>query len=209
MERSFHDPVIAEMARLAAATGAVMASQQDWAEFNGVSAGTKTDSVTNMNWKIVDDNTTAYTASNAVIPAGSNSMTKYQALRFFGGGWNNLSAFVYKLSTLNPLDSGAVASTSTRIYIAALVITTTSALTTPATTASGDPTTTANFTNGTGVSANFVSSTGVTGAATSTYGSGTTIVYAQALRTQLSTATAALPGDLSSAVTVTASWTES
>lgn len=164
-----------------------MASTQTWSEFNGASAGTETGSRAEANWKNIDDSTTAYTASP--VTAGSNSFTKYQAVKF-AGTWNSLSALTYKVSTAAP---------ATGVSIVASVVT---SGTTPSTTASGDG---AASTSGT--SANFNSSSTPYGAGTSSStASGT--MYANAYRTQMQTTGSAGPGDITS-VTITAGWTES
>lgn len=164
-----------------------MASTQTWSEFNGASAATETGSRAENNWKNVDDSTTVYTASP--ITAGANSFSKYQAVKF-GGTWNSLSALTYKVSSNAP---------NTGISIVASVVT---AGATPSTTATGDA---AASTSGT--SANFNSSSTPYGAGTSSTTAGGTM-YANAYRTQLQSTGAAGPGDIS-AVTITATWTES
>ena len=165
-----------------------MASTQTWTEYNGATAATATASRTEANWKNIDDSTTAYSASP--ITAGNNSFDKNQAV-VYGGTWNTLSALTYKVSTATP---------GTGLNIVASVR---SAGVTPTATASGDATAST-----TGTAANFASiSTGfAVGAATAT-GSG--VYYGQVYRTQLQTTVAAAPGDLASAVTITATWTES
>lgn len=121
-------------------------------------------------------------------------MTKYQALKF-GGTWNSLSAFTYKIDNNAP---------ATGLSIVGSVISA-SAGTTPSTTASGD-----SALSTTGVSANFASSTTpyVTPGTSSSTASGN--MYAQALRTQLQTLSSYVggPGDITSRV-ITAQWTES
>lgn len=164
-----------------------MASTQTWAEGNGTSAATYTDSRTDCNWKNIDDSTTAY--SSSPITAGSNSYTKYQAVKF-AGTWNSLSALTYKVDTATP---------GTGLTVKAAVV---SSGATPSTTTSGDSTAST-----TGTSANFVSSSSMFGTGTSTSTAGGTM-YAQAYRTQLQTTSSAAAGDTSS-VTITASWTES
>lgn len=163
-----------------------MASTQTWSEYNGVGQ-TETASRTEMNWKNIDDSTTAY--SSSVITAGNNSFTKYQALKY-GGTWNSLSALTYKVDNNAP---------ATGLSIVGTVVT---AYTTPATAASGD----AAFST-TGVAANFNSATTPFGVGTASTTAGGTM-YANAMRTQLQTTTAAGPGDTASR-TFTASWTES
>lgn len=164
-----------------------MASTQTWSEFNSTNAATETGSRSEANWKNIDDSTTAY--SSSVIAAGSNSFTKYQAVKF-AGTWNSLSALTYKVSTAAP---------GTGLSVVAAVVT---SGTTPSASASGDS---AASTSGT--SANFNSSSTPYGAGTSSStASGT--MYANAYRTQLQTTGSAAPGDIAS-VTITATWTES
>lgn len=164
-----------------------MASTQTWSEFNGASAATETTSRAECNWKNIDDSTTAYSASP--VSAGSDSFTKYQAVKF-AGTWNSLSALTYKVSSNAP---------ATGVSIVASVVT---AGTTPSASASGDS---AASTSGT--SANFNNSTTPYGTGTSSTTAGGTM-YANAYRTQMQTTSGAGPGDIPT-VTITASWTES
>lgn len=164
-----------------------MASSQTWSEFNGASAATETTSRAECNWKNIDDSTTAYSASP--VSAGSDSFTKYQAVKF-AGTWNSLSALTYKVSSNAP---------ATGVSIVASVVT---AGTTPSASASGDS---AASTSGT--SANFNNSTTPYGTGTSSTTAGGTM-YANAYRTQMQTTSGAGPGDIPT-VTITASWTES
>lgn len=164
-----------------------MASTQTWSEGNGASAGTETGSRTEVNWKNIDDSTTAYTASP--ITAGNNSFTKYQMVKF-AGTWNSLSALTYKVSSASP---------ATGVSIVASVVT---SGTTPSASASGDS---AASTSGT--AANFTSSSFGYAAGTSSTTAGGTM-YTNAYRTQMQTTGSAAPGDTPT-VTVTATWTES
>lgn len=163
-----------------------MASTQTWSEYNGAGQ-TETTSRTECNWKNIDDSTTAY--SSSPITAGSNSFTKYQALKF-AGTWNSLSSLTYKIDNNAP---------ATGVSIVGAVVT---SYTTPSTTASGD-----SAMSTTGASANFNSSTTPFGAGTASTTAGGTM-YANALRTQLQTTGSAGPGDIASR-TITATWTES
>jgi hypothetical protein len=167
-----------------------MASTQSWSEYNGTTP-TETASRTEVNWKNIDDSTTAYTASPVTVPTSGTtySFSKVQALKF-AGTWNSLSALTYKVSTNAP---------GTGVALNADVVT---SYTQPATTQ--QPTSAASTT---GTSANFNSSTTPFGAGTSSTTAGGTM-YANAYRTQLAVGTTAGPGDISS-VTITASWTES
>lgn len=164
-----------------------MPSTQSWSEYNGAGA-TETANRTEANWKNIDDSTTAYTASPVVAPG--NSFAKVQALKF-AGTWNSLSALTYKVSSNAP---------ATGATVNADVI---SAYTQPATTT--QPATAASTT---GTSANFNSNTTPFGVGTASTTAGGTM-YAQAYRTQLITTGSAVPGELGTTVTITATWTES
>lgn len=166
-----------------------MPSTQTFSEGNGVNAATETTNRTEMNWKNVDDSTTAYSAS--VITAGNNSYSKAQAI-VFAGTWNSLSALTVKVDNNAPATGlsivGSVRSTSF----------------TPATTATGD-----SAMSTSGIAVNFTGTTWATAfaAGTSSSTAGGTL-YTQPLRTQLQTTSAAAPGDIASR-TFTWSWTES
>ena len=163
-----------------------MASTQSWTEYNG-SGQTASGSRTDCNWKNIDDSTTAYSA--APVTAGNNSYGKYQSL-VFAGTWNSLSALTYKIDNNAP---------ATGISIVGSVVT---SYTQPATTATGD-----SAMSTSGISANFNTSSSPFGAGTSSTTAGGTM-YANCLRTQLQTTSAAGPGDIASR-TITATWTES
>lgn len=163
-----------------------MASTQTWSEYNGAGQ-TETGSRGEMNFKNVDDSTTAY--SSSPITAGNNSFGKYQALKF-AGTWNSLSALTYKIDNNAP---------ATGLSIVGAVVT---SYTTPATTATGD-----SAMSTTGASANFNTSASPFGAGTASTTAGGTM-YANAVRMQLQTTTSAAPGDIATR-TLTATWTES
>lgn len=168
-----------------------MASTQTFSEGNGSSAGTETASRSEMNWKRIDDSTTAYTASVINSTNNENSMTKYQMLKY-AGTWNSLSVLTVKVDNNAP---------ATGLSIVGSVVT---SGTTPATTASGD-----SAMSTTGLSVNFTSSSFGYAAGTSTStASGT--MYTNALRSQLQTTSsyAGGPGDITSR-TFTWAWTES
>lgn len=160
-----------------------MASTQTFSEFNG-SGGTETGSVTNVNWKNVDDATTAYSA--APVTAGANSYAKYQAIKF-GGTYNSLSAGTVKVNTNAPATGITINGTVTNTYAQ------------PATTATGD----AAFST-TGATFQF----GATPATATNASSSANPVYSGYVRSQAATTTAASPGD-SPTVTFTYAWTES
>lgn len=166
-----------------------MASTQTFSEGNGASAGTETINRAEMNWKNIDDSTTAY--SSSVITAGSNSFTKYQAI-VFAGTYNSLSACTVKVDNNAP---------GTGLSIVGAVVSTG---VTPATTASGD-----SAMSTTGAAVNFTGTTWATAfAAGTTTASGGGTRYTQPLRTQLQTLGTAAPGDIASR-TFTWQWTES
>jgi hypothetical protein len=169
-----------------------MPSTPHWVEYNVASTST-TGSRTEVNWKAIDDSTTAYSAQP--ITAGNYSYQKIQALVFDTGSWNGLSSFGYKCNT-NVTPEGL-----------SIYGTTISAWTAPVSTAV-DATLlstagiTANFTTGAITSANFAAGT------SSIAGSSTQPVSTQPLRSQLKSATSSPPGDITP-VTITATWTES
>ena len=166
-----------------------MASTQTFSEGNGASAGTETTNRTEMNWKNVDDSTTAY--SSSVITAGNNSFSKAQAL-VFAGTWNSLSSLTVAVDNNAPATGlsivGSVRSTSF----------------TPSASSTGDSA----FSTG-GTAVNFTGTTWATafaaGSSSSTAG-GT--LYTQPIRTQLQTTSSAAPGDIATR-TFTWTWTES
>ena len=165
-----------------------MASTQTWSEYNGASSVTETGTRAEANWKNIDDSTTAYTAS--IITAGNNAFVKVQALKY-AGVWNSLSAGTYKVSTAAP-------GTGQTVVAAVIVAGITSSATSSGYAAAST----------TGTAFNFNSSTTPFGAGTaSTTASGT--MYANAYATQLQTTISSAPGDLTAAVTITATWTES
>lgn len=168
-----------------------MASTQSFSEGNGSSAGTETGSRTEMNFKRIDDSTTAYSSSVINSTNNENSMTKYQMLKF-AGTWNSLSALTVKVDNNAP---------ATGLSIVGAVVT---SGTTPATTASGD-----SAMSTSGLSVNFTSSSfGYAAGTSSSTASGN--MYTNALRTQLQTTSsyAGGPGDITSR-TFTWAWTES
>lgn len=166
-----------------------MASTQTFSEGNGASAGTETTSRAEMNWKNVDDSTTAY--SSSVVTAGNNSFSKAQAL-VFAGTWNSLSALTVAVDNNAP---------ATGISIVGVVR---SASFTPATASTGDSA----FSTG-GASVNFTGTTwGTAFAAGSSSSTASGTLYTQPIRTQLQTTGSAAPGDIATR-TFTWSWTES
>lgn len=167
-----------------------MASTQSWSEYNGAGA-TETASRGEMNFKRVDDSTTAYTSSPINSTNNENSMAKIQAL-VFGGTWNSISDLTYKIDDNAP---------ATGLSIVGSVLT---SYTQPATTSTGD-----SAMSEAGLSANLNNSSTPFGAGTSSSTASGTI-YANALRLQLQTTSsyAGGPGDIDTR-TITATWTES
>ena len=159
-----------------------MASTQTWSEFNG-SGGTETGNRAEMNWKNIDDSTTPYSAQP--VTAGNNSYGKIQALKF-AGSWNSLSALTYKIGNNAP---------ATGISIVGSVL---NSYSQPSTAATGD-----SAMSTSGLAASFNNGSTPFGAGTTSVTGGGT-VYAQALRTQLQTTSAAAPGDIGQR-TITAS----
>jgi hypothetical protein len=166
-----------------------MASTQTFSEGNGASAGTETASRAEMNWKNIDDSTTAY--SSSVISAGNNSFWKYQAL-VFAGTWNSLSALTVAVDNNAPATGLSIVGGPK------------SSAVTPAATASGD---TSFSTGGTAVNFTGVNWAAAFAAGTSSSTAGGTL-YTQPIRTQLQTTGSAAPGDIATR-TFTYSWTES
>lgn len=162
-----------------------MASTQTWSEGNGANAGTETTSRGEINFKNIDDSTTAY--SSSPITAGNNSFGKYQAIKF-GGTYNQLLSLTYKVDNNAP---------ATGVSIVGAVVT---SGTTPSASATGD-----SAMSTTGAAANFTSTTlgYAAGASTTT----SNPVYGNAMRVQLQTTSSAAPGDIASR-TFTASWSE-
>lgn len=168
-----------------------MASTQTFSEGNGANAATETTSRSEMNWKRIDDSTTAYTANPINSTNNENSYTKYQLL-VFAGTWNSLSALTVKVDNNAP---------ATGLSIVGVVVT---SGTTPSTSASGD-----SAFSTSGASVNFQSSSfGYSAGTSSSTASGT--MYTNGVRTQLQTTSsyAGGPGDITTR-TFTWSWTES
>lgn len=170
-----------------------MASTQTWSEGNGTNAATVTTSRTEVNWKRVDDSTTAYSLSPINTSNNENSYSKYQSM-YIAGTWSSISAVTYKASTNAP---------ATGLSLVGAVVT---SGTTPSTTATGD-----SAMSTTGISANLTTTAmGFAAGASSSTASGA--INVNALRTQLQTTSsyAGGPGDMTGgAITITCSWTES
>lgn len=171
-----------------------MASTAAWYEDNGTATGSPAQGTTrtatsNVNWKSVDDTTTAYTS--AVIVAGQNSYSKYQFVQFTGT-FNQISAGLFA-HTSGTLGSGLT-----------LMSNVTSTYATPATSAITGTNISTPIAISSGAAVNF-STVGPQGASpTSTL---TAAGYTQYLQTQLQTTTSAASGDIGSQ-TLTFQWNE-
>lgn len=182
-----------------------MAATFDWQEDNGTATGspakgtTRTTTRTEVNWKNIDDSTTAY--SSSPITAGNNSYDKWQFGKFTGT-FNSVSAGLFA-HTAGTLGTGltlkgpaAVTGDGDRpLY------------TTPATTANSNLTTnmTSAISIGSGVAV-FFGATGpeATGKASSSTNATT---YSTYLPTQLQTTSSAAAGDTAT-VTLTLQYNE-
>lgn len=166
-----------------------MAATFEFEEDNGAAAGspakgtTRTAARTEMNWKNVDDSTTAY--SSSPITAGNNSFTKYQ-FGHFSGTYNQISAGLWA-HTAGTLPTGCIVKGTVTSTYATPSTTTNAALTTDMTTA---------IAIGSGLAVLFTG----TGPETASPTSSTTAnpAYTQFLPTQLQTTTAAPAGDIAS-----------
>lgn len=177
-----------------------MAATFTWGEDTGTATGspakgtTRTDPVTNCNWKSIDDSTTAYTA--APIVAGNNSYEKWQ-FGHFSGSYNEISAGLWAHTS---------GSFGTGITLKGKVAPA-GGYTTPATTANANLSVnmTAAISIGSGQAVQF-GATGpeAAGKATSTAANP---AYTQYLVSQLQTSGSAGPGDTSTA-TLTLQYSE-
>lgn len=175
----------------------VRAATFDWQEDNGSATGspakgtTRTTGRTEVNWKNIDDSTTAY--SSSPITGGNNSYTKYQFGKFTG--------------TFNQISGGKFSHTAgtlgTGLTLVMLIGTT---YATPATSALGGSTDITSITAiGSGATVLF----GATGpeAAGKAAASTNATTYSEYIATQLQTTTGAAPGDTAT-VTVTLRYLE-
>lgn len=174
-----------------------MAATFEYDEDNGAATGspakgtTRNTAITNVNWKNIDDTTTAY--SSSPILAGNNSYTKYQFGKFTGT-FNQISAGLW---------SHTAGTFGTGLTLKGIV---TSTYATPATSANAALTTdmTAILAIASGATVNF-STTGPEAASpTSTLSAAG---YTQYLATQLQTTTSAAAGDIGS-MTLTLQYNE-
>lgn len=163
-----------------------MAATFGFSEDNGaLTSGhgtTRTNNVTNCNWKNIDDCTTAY--SSSPIVAGNNSFTKYQYGQF-SGTYNEILNCKWSANTNVTMASGLT-----------LVGTVTSTYATPSTTANAALTT--NFNSavaiGSGLTVLLGADPSTASASTLATGGG----YTQYLCTQLQTTTGAAAGNIAS-----------
>lgn len=174
-----------------------MAATFDWQEDNGTQTGsplkgtTRTTARTEVNWKNIDDSTTAY--SSSPITAGSNSYHKYQ-FGAFSGTYNQISAGLWA-HTAGALGTGLT-----------LVGKVTTTYATPATSAlSGSTDMTSVIAIGSGQAVQF----GATGPEAAGKASSTTSnpAYTQYLVSQLQTTGSAAAGDTAT-VTLTLQYNE-
>jgi hypothetical protein len=167
-----------------------MAATHAFKEDNGAATGgrgtTAGTTVTNVNWKNIDDTTTAY--SSSPITAGNNSFTKYQ-YSDFSGTFNSVGTMKFSANTTSAGLAGSALATG--LTLKGVV---TSTYATPATAANGALTT--DYTAGgpavaSGASVN-VGTTGPNNAASSSI---TAAGQSQYYPTQLQTTTSAAAGD--------------
>ena len=169
-------------------------------EDNGAQTGsplagtTRTAAVTNVNWKNIDDSTTAYGSSS--ITAGNNSFTKYQSGKF-SGTWNSVSAGLFA-HTAGTLGTGLTLKGTVTTTYATPSTTANAALTTDMTTA---------IAIGSGLAVLF-NTTPQTATPTATFASTTANpAFTQFLATQLQTTVSAVAGDTAT-VTMTLQYNE-
>lgn len=172
-----------------------MAATVQWQEDNGSATGSPAKGTTrgnasNMNWKSIDDTSTAYTG--ATIIAGQNSYHKYNFLRFTG--------------TFNQISAGKFAHTAGSIGAGlTLVSKITSTYATPSTAAmTGSTNITSTTPINSGASVNF-HTTGPEGSSPTATLSASG--YSQYIVTQLQTQASAAAGDIGSQ-TLTFQWNE-
>lgn len=175
-----------------------MAATFEWDESNAAGQ-TITHNVTNVNWKNIDDTTTAYTASP--ITAGNNSFEKWQ-FGHFSGTFNQISAGLFA-HTATALGTGLTLKGAPTMTSD----TTDLAYATPATTANANLTTdmTAAIAIASGIAVWFgaTSPTAASKAASMT----TNPCYTNYLTTQLQTTGSAAAGDTAT-ITLTLQYNE-
>lgn len=169
-----------------------MAATTDWQEDNGAATGspakgtTRTTGRTEVNWKNIDDSTTAY--SSSPITAGNNSYEKWQFVKF-SGTYNQI---------LNGLFAHTAGAFGTGLTLKGKVAPS-GGYTTPAATANANLSTdmTSAIAIGSGAAVLF----GATGPEAAGKASSTTSnpAYTEWLTTQLQTTGSASPGDTATA----------
>ena len=171
-----------------------MAATFAWAEDNGSASGTpakgtRTDGVTECNWKKADDTTTAYNAAGGTIQAGTNSYEKWLC-GHFSGSYTTIGNGFFSHTSTSP---GAFASGITLMGVVG------TAYTTPSRTTNSNLTVdmTADLAIGSGQVVDF----GATGpeAAGKVATTNANPAYSQYLTTQLQTTTSAPAGDTATA----------
>ena len=172
-----------------------MAATVQWREDNGTATGspprgTTRGNASNMNWKSVDDTSTAYTS--ATIIAGQNSYQKYNYLQF-GGTFNQISAGKF---------AHTAGSIGTGITLVSKITSTYATPSTSAMTGSTDITSTTPINSG--ASVNFATSGPESASPSATLGASG---YSQYIVTQLQTQVSAAAGDIGSQ-TLTFQWNE-
>ena len=172
-----------------------MAATATWREDNGTATGspakgTTRNAASNVNWKAIDDTTTAYTASP--IQAGQNSMPKYNFVQFTG--------------TFTTISNCKWAHTATTLCTGLTVFgAVTSTYATPTSTAVGGWTDLSSVTAiGSGATVNFSTVGPEDASPTSTLSAAG---YTQFLATQLRTTGSAAQGDTAQ-LTFTLQWDE-
>lgn len=172
-----------------------MAATAQWQEDNGAATGspakgTSRGNASNVNWKSVDDTSTAYTS--ATIIAGDNSYIKYNFVKFTGT-FNNITTGLF---------AHTAGSLGTGITLKSKV---TSTYATPTTSAlSGATDISTAIAIGSGASVNFSTVGPEGGSPTSTLSAAG---YTQFIATQLQTTSSAAAGDIGSQ-TLTFQWNE-
>lgn len=184
-----------------------MAATFEYEEDNGTQTGsplkgtTRTAARTEVNWKNIDDSTTAY--SSNPITAGNNSFTKYQ-FGHFSGSFNQVSAGLWA-HTLTAFGTGLTlkaqptcTSTATALVYATPSTTTNAGLTLDATTA---------ISIGSGVQVQFTATGPENSASASATSLSTNPCYTNYLASQLQTTGSAAAGDTAQ-VTLTLQYNE-
>lgn len=175
-----------------------------WLEDNGAVSGvggtTVATTVSNVNWKNIDDTSTAY--SSSPITAGNNSFQKNQYGKFTGGTFNQISAGLFA-HTLTALGTGLTlkgvkVATSAYVYV------------TPSTVA--DTNLTTDMTSAIAIASGTLVYFGITSPGTTAGKAANTVTpgsdnFTTWLTTQLQTTVSAAPGDTAN-ITLTLQYNE-